>query len=55
MAVALQTITPPLRKSLRQAAQNIRRFCEWQKPGDWMRTRDGISLGQMVRPLESVG
>jgi histidinol dehydrogenase len=55
MAVALQTMTPLLRKSLRQAAQNIRRFCEWQKPGDWMRTRDGISLGQMVRPLESVG
>jgi len=55
MAVALQTITPLLRKSLRQAAQNIRRFCEWQKPRDWMRTRGGISLGQMVRPLESVG
>lgn len=55
MAAALRTISPKLRKSLRQAAQNIRRFCEWQKPGDWMRTRDGISLGQMVRPLESVG
>ena len=40
---------------LRQAAQNIRRFCEWQKPADWMRTRGGISLGQLVRPLDSVG
>src|ERR1039458_6023636 len=55
MAVALQTITPLLRKSLGQPAQNNRRFCEWQKPCDWMRTRSGISLGQMVRPLESVG
>lgn len=55
MAEALRTTTPKLRKSLRQAARNIRRFCEWQKPGDWMRTRGGISLGQMVRPLESVG
>jgi len=55
MAVALQTITPLLRKSLRQAAQHIRRFCEWQRPCDWMRIRGGISLGQMVRPLESVG
>jgi len=55
MTTALRTISPELRKSLRQAAQNIRRFCEWQKPGDWMRTRDGISLGQIVRPLESVG
>ena len=48
-------LTSPLRKSLRQAARNIRRFCEWQKPGSWMRTHRGISLGQQVRPLESVG
>ena len=55
MAAALRTIPPVLRKSLRQAAQNIRRFCEWQKPKSWTRTRDGISVGQIVRPLESVG
>jgi len=55
MATAWRMIAPELRKSLRQAAQNIRRFCEWQKPGNWMRTRGGISLGQMVCPLESVG
>ncbi len=55
MVAALREIAPELRKSLLQAAQNIRQFCEWQKPGDWMRSRGGISLGQMVRPLESVG
>jgi histidinol dehydrogenase len=55
MAAAWQSLAPELRKSLRQAAHNIRSFCEWQKPGDWMRTRGGISLGQIVRPLESVG
>jgi len=55
MATALREIVPESRKSLLQAAQNIRQFCEWQKPGDWMRSRSGISLGQMVRPLESVG
>jgi histidinol dehydrogenase len=55
MAAAWRQLAPPLRKSLRQAAQNIRRFCEWQKPGGWMRTRGGISLGQLVRPLGSVG
>src|SRR5208283_902245 len=38
MATAWQSLAPQLRKSLRQAAQNIRRFCEWQKPTDWMRT-----------------
>jgi histidinol dehydrogenase len=43
------------RSALRLAAKNIRQFCEWQKPRDWTRKRDGISVGQLVRPLESVG
>lgn len=55
MATAWESLEPQLRKSLRRAAQNIRRFCEWQKPRSWTRTRRGISLGQLVRPLESVG
>ncbi len=55
MAAARGTVSPELRKSLRQAAQSIRRFCEWQKPSSWMRTHGGISLGQIVRPLDSVG
>src|SRR5438105_2188672 len=44
-----------LKSSLRIAEQNIRQFCEWQKPKAWRRSRNSISLGQMVRPLESVG
>jgi histidinol dehydrogenase len=52
---ASQSLSPLLRKSLRQAATNIRRFCEWQKPSAWTKTRGGASLGQLVRPLESVG
>ena len=55
MAAALRTLAPELRRSLRQAAQRIRQFCEWQKPSGWMKTRGGISVGQLVRPLESVG
>jgi len=55
MATAWGRLASPLRKSLRQAARNIHRFCEWQKPDSWMRTHGGISLGQQVRPLESVG
>jgi histidinol dehydrogenase len=55
MTAAWAAVSPELRKFLRVAAQNIRRFCEWQKPKSWMRTRSGISLGQAVRPLESVG
>ncbi len=48
--------TPPrLRDALAQSAKNIRRFCEWQKPVSWTRSRDGISLGQRVIALDSVG
>ena len=50
-----KSLSTELRSSLQRAAANIRRFCEWQKPVPWSRTRDGISLGQLVRPLESVG
>jgi histidinol dehydrogenase len=47
--------TPRLRGALQQAAANIRRFCEWQRPREWRRTSNGISAGQIVRPLGSVG
>jgi histidinol dehydrogenase len=43
------------RRSLQQAAGNIRLFCNWQRPADWTRRSAGQSLGQIVRPLESVG
>src|SRR5215475_3128270 len=43
------------RRSLQQAARNIRRFCERQRPRSWTRRSRGISSGQVVRALESVG
>ena len=46
---------PKLKSALRQAAVNIRQFCQWQKPKEWQRPNQGISVGQLVRPLESVG
>ena len=52
---ALRSLAPQLRKALRVAGENIRRFCEWQKPNSWTRTQKGIALGQVVQPLESVG
>lgn len=52
---ALTSITKELRQALGEAAGNIRRFCEWQKPLSWTRKRRGISLGQLIRPLNSVG
>ena len=52
---AWRSASAPLRKALRTAEKNIRRFCEWQKPRGWTRSSDDISLGQLVRPLESCG
>jgi histidinol dehydrogenase len=43
------------RKALEHAARNIRQFCDWQKPSEWMRTGNGVTVGQLVRPLDSVG
>lgn len=47
---------PELQNAIRQAAANIRRYCEWQKPQEWQREiQRGVCVGQLVRPLESVG
>jgi histidinol dehydrogenase len=50
-------LTPAeLRDAITQAAANIRRYCEWQKPTEWRREiHPGVCVGQLVRPLESVG
>jgi histidinol dehydrogenase len=45
----------PVRWSLREAAANIRRFCKWQMPREWQKKIEGAELGQLVRPLGSVG
>jgi histidinol dehydrogenase len=45
----------PLQTALQKAAKSIRKFCEWQKPKAWTKSHGGISLGQIVRPLDSVG
>ena len=52
---AWKSASPAVRKSLTQAATNIRRFCQQQKPRSWTRARNGISLGQLAIPLESAG
>ncbi len=52
---AWNSASPNFKASLRAAAANIRRFCEWQKPTEWKHTRQGITVGQVLRPLDSVG
>jgi histidinol dehydrogenase len=53
---AWQQTPPDLREAITQAAANIHRYCEWQMPPEWRRkSRPGVSVGQLIRPLESVG
>lgn len=53
---ALSSVSPEFRRALETAARNIRRFCEWQKPVEFRREmQPGICVGQVVRPLTSVG
>ncbi len=52
---AWKEVSPPLRAALKLAAANICQFCEWQKPREWRRAENGISLGVLVRPMDSVG
>ena len=44
-----------IRDALKRAAANIRRFANWQMPKSWSKKINGGELGQMVRPLASVG
>jgi histidinol dehydrogenase len=55
MKTALEASSRDLRLALETAAENIRTFCEWQKPAEWKRVRQGRKLGQLIRPLSSVG
>jgi len=53
---AWQRTSAGLRQAITQAAANIRHYGAWQKPQEWRREiQPGVSVGQLVRPLESVG
>jgi histidinol dehydrogenase len=57
---AWEKTDPELQDAIKHAASNIRRYAEWQAPEDknkeWRREiQPGVFVGQLVRPLESVG
>jgi histidinol dehydrogenase len=53
---AWEQTAPELQDAIEQAAGNIRRYAEWQKPEEWQREiQPGVRVGQFVRPLDSVG
>src|SRR5438045_44736 len=55
MRTALDAAPTELVSAVRTAERRIRHFCERQKPKAWTQSANGISLGQLVRPLDSVG
>jgi len=55
MRKAAQSVSPALMIAIRTAMVNIRDFAERQKPAQWMRTQNGLTVGQIIRPLDSVG
>lgn len=56
MQAAWEATAPALRDAMQIAQASIRAFAEAQKPGEWTRAADdGVKVGQIVRPLESVG
>lgn len=56
MEAAWRACPEDFKLALKVAAQNIRQYCEWQKPIEWRRSAiKGVHAGQIVRPLKSVG
>jgi histidinol dehydrogenase len=54
-AAAWQTLDRTLQRALQIAAKNIRTFAQKQLPKSWQSTKNGLTTGQLVRPLASVG
>jgi histidinol dehydrogenase len=56
MAAAWKALDPALRDALTTAAKQIREFAKLQMPKSWNHsTVKGLTTGQLVRPLDSVG
>ena len=53
---ARQSITPEFKRALQRAATQIETFHRRQVQQSWIETdRDGILLGQLIRPVDAVG
>jgi len=52
---AAKALSPEFREAVATASEQVRAFAELQAPKPWMReVGEGIRLGQIVRPLDSV-
>src|SRR5437867_4250364 len=56
IAAAARPVSPAFRRAVSEAADKIRQFCRLQMPVEWRKSLGtGIQVGQLVRPIESVG
>ena len=55
MKAAWDATDASFRDAVKSAARNIRRFAEMQMPRSWARSEAGVRVGQLVRPIDSVG
>lgn len=54
--VAQRRASPDFLRAIKHAIANVRKVAERQLPRDWsMEVEPGVRIGQMVRPIESVG
>lgn len=52
---AFKRIKPEIIEALNEAYKNIREFHERQLPEEWSYEKNGLKLGQLMRPLQRVG
>lgn len=54
LAAASRQLTPDFTRAVATASENIRAYATRQMPREWTTSRQGVTLGQIVRPLETV-
>lgn len=55
LRAARKRVSADFLRAVEHAARNVRRVAERQMPRDWtLRVEPGVSVGQMVRPLDSI-
>ncbi|MBI5814793.1 MAG: histidinol dehydrogenase [Nitrospinae bacterium] len=55
IAAAMRSASPKVLAALKKASARIARFHKFQREGSWKVSDGGAVLGQIVRPLDSVG
>ena len=55
MLAAAAALDNPLREAVAVASEQIRAYAKQQLPKEWSEEVGGVRLGQIVRPLESIG